>query len=68
MLMLDVRNAISNILDRFTLADVVEITMRKLRKDKVATPFFIDPLLTRPVVSPPKSRKASKKVNGQTVA
>jgi hypothetical protein len=65
--MLDVRNAISNILDRYTLADVVEITMRKLRKDKVATPFFLDPLLTRPV-SAPKPRKASKKVNGQTVS
>ena len=67
MLMLDVRNAIANILDRFTLADVVEITMRKLRKDKVSTPFFLDPLLSRPV-SRPKARKAPKKVNGQTVA
>ncbi len=67
MLMLDVRNAISNILDRYTLADVVEITMRKLRKDKVSTPFFLDPLLSRPV-SRPKPRRTSKKVNGQTVA
>ena len=65
MLMLDVRNAISNILDRYTLADVVEITMRKLRKDKVSHPFVLDPLLTR-VVSPPKARKRLKKVNGQT--
>jgi Rrf2 family protein len=67
MLMLDVRNAISNILDRFTLADVVEVTMRKLRKDKVAIPFVLDPLLTRPT-SNPKSRKRPKKVNGQTVS
>jgi DNA-binding IscR family transcriptional regulator len=67
MLMLDVRNAISNILDRFTLADVVEVTMRKLRKDKVAIPFVLDPLLARPI-SNPKSRKRPKKVNGQTVA
>jgi Rrf2 family protein len=29
MLMIDVRNAISNILDRYTLEDVVEVTMRK---------------------------------------
>jgi hypothetical protein len=64
--MLDVRNAISNILDRYTLADVVEITMRKLRKDKVSTPFFLDPLLSRPVSRP--KRRAPKKVNGQTVA
>jgi Rrf2 family protein len=66
MLMLDVRNAISNILDRYTLADVVEITMRKLRKDKVSTPFFLDPLLTRPLPRP-KPRRASRKVNGQSV-
>jgi Rrf2 family protein len=39
MLMLDVRNAIANILDRYTLADVVEITLRKLRRDKVPLPF-----------------------------
>lgn len=39
MLMLDVRNAIANILDRYTLADVVEITARKLRRDKVPLPF-----------------------------
>src|ERR1700728_937534 len=58
MLMLDVRNAISNILDLYTLADVVEITMRKLRKDKVSTPFFLDPLLSRPVTRP-KSRRSS---------
>jgi len=29
MLMLDVRNTIANILDRYTLADTVEITLRK---------------------------------------
>ncbi len=39
MLMVDVRNAIANILDRYTLADVVEVTMRKLRRDGVALPF-----------------------------
>jgi len=39
MLMLDVRNAIAGILDRYTLADVVEITLRKLRRDGVPLPF-----------------------------
>lgn len=39
MLMLDVRNAISGILDRYTLADVVEVTLRKLRRDDVPLPF-----------------------------
>jgi len=35
MLMIDVRNAISNILDRYTLANVVEVTLRKLRRNGV---------------------------------
>src|SRR5438552_1948108 len=39
MLMLDVRNAISRILDRYTLADIVEITLRKMRRDKVPLVF-----------------------------
>jgi Rrf2 family protein len=39
MLMLDVRTAIAKILDRYTLADIVEITLRKMRRDKVAPPF-----------------------------
>ena len=40
MLMLDVRNAIARILDRYSLAEIVEITLRKLRRDKVASPFL----------------------------
>ena len=32
MLMIDVRNAVSNILDRYTLRDVVEVTLRKIRR------------------------------------
>ncbi len=39
MLMLDVRNAITGILDRYTLADVVEVTLRKLRRDGLPLPF-----------------------------
>jgi Rrf2 family protein len=39
MLMVDVRNAIAAILDRYTLADVVEITLRKMRRDSVSLPF-----------------------------
>jgi Rrf2 family protein len=39
MLMIDVRNAIAGILDRYTLADVVEITLRKMRRDSVLVPF-----------------------------
>ena len=40
MLMFDVRNAISTVLDRFTLGDIVDITLRKYRRDKVTPPFF----------------------------
>src|SRR5579884_2136288 len=43
MLMLDVRNAIANILDRYTLADVVEVTLRKMRRDNVTLPFAVNP-------------------------
>ena len=39
MLMIDVRNAIANILDRDTLAQVVEVTLRKMRRDGIAPPF-----------------------------
>jgi Rrf2 family protein len=46
MVMLDVRNAISNILDRFSLADVVEVTLRKMRRNNVPLPFAADSLPT----------------------
>jgi len=39
MLMLDVRNAIAGILDRYSLADVVEVTLRKMRRDGIPLPF-----------------------------
>ena len=60
ILMLDVRNAISNILDRFTLADIVEITLRKMRKNKVALPFVLEPLLN-PTENNRKNRRGRKK-------
>jgi DNA-binding IscR family transcriptional regulator len=39
MLMLDVRNAIAGVLDRYTLADVVEVAMRKLQKHRLPLPY-----------------------------
>jgi Rrf2 family protein len=39
MLMIDVRNAIANILDRYTIAQVVEVTLRKMRRDGIVPPF-----------------------------
>jgi Rrf2 family protein len=47
MLMLDVRNAIAGILDRYTLADVVEVTLRKMRRDGIAPPFSQPVLIAR---------------------
>src|SRR5438045_4765439 len=43
MLMLDVRNAIARILDRYTLDDVVSVTMRKMERDGIAPPFTVKP-------------------------
>ncbi|OHE79705.1 MAG: BadM/Rrf2 family transcriptional regulator [Verrucomicrobia bacterium RIFCSPLOWO2_12_FULL_64_8] len=53
MLMLDVRNAIANILDRYSLADVVEVTLRKMKRDGVRLPFS----QTTPAGSRPSRRK-----------
>ena len=39
MLMIDVRNAIANILDRYTLAEVADVTVRKLRQHGLPLPF-----------------------------
>jgi Rrf2 family protein len=39
MLMVDVRNAIAGILDRHTLADVVGVTLQKLRRRNLPLPF-----------------------------
>jgi Rrf2 family protein len=73
MLMLDVRNAIAKILDRYTLADIVEITLRKLRRDKV-TPLFLQPsvplwsVLRAAVNSPGRGRRkleSLKQVSGR---
>jgi len=43
MLMLDVRNAIAAILDRYTLADVVEVTTRKLITSGLPLPYSVPP-------------------------
>jgi Rrf2 family protein len=39
MLMIDVRNAVANILDRYSIAQVVEVTLRKMRRDGIVPPF-----------------------------
>ena len=47
MLMFDVRNAIARILDRYSLADIVAITLRKMRRDKIEPVFGRSPDLYR---------------------
>lgn len=37
MMMIDVRNAIARILDRYTLADVVDVTMQKMKRDGITS-------------------------------
>ena len=62
MLMLDVRNAIAGILDRYSLADVVEVTLRKLRRDGIPLPFSQSsrglhrPISPRPYLEPAEAR------------
>ncbi|HWB03178.1 MAG TPA: Rrf2 family transcriptional regulator [Verrucomicrobiales bacterium] len=58
MLMIDVRNAISRILDRYTLDDVVAVTIRKMERDGVTIPFT--PAAPVDVATPPAK-------NGKTV-
>lgn len=55
MLMIDVRNAIAQILDRYTLADVVAVTMRKMERSGIVLPFQE----LRAVKTPPRARKAA---------
>ena len=62
MLMVDVRNAIADILDRYTLADVVEITLRKMRRDSISLPFSAEAATTGPARVPARmARQAARK-------
>jgi len=56
MVMIDVRNAIANILDRYSIAQVVEVTLRKMRRDGVIPPFA--PAGTQATVGELSKRKA----------
>lgn len=46
LLMLDVRNALCGILDHRMLADVVDVTLRKMRCDGVPSPFILEELIS----------------------
>lgn len=67
MLMLDVRNAIAGILDRYSLADVVDVTTRKMKRDGIPLPFsgdFRSGVRTRVSVARPAGRRALEPVEG----
>jgi Rrf2 family protein len=59
MLMLDVRNAIAAILDRHTLADVVEVTTRKMATSGRTLPFSAPP-----AAAAVRSRKRARRRRG----
>ena len=58
MLMIDVRNAITRILDKYTLADVVEVTLRKIKRDGLPAPFGIAPILSPVAIEKPAGTRA----------
>jgi Rrf2 family protein len=64
MLMFDVRNAVTRVLDRFTLANIVAITLRKYRRDKVTPPFLHRSIPLASILS----RESEPKVGGQRTA
>ncbi len=68
MLMLDVRNAIADILDRYTLADVVEITLRKMRRDSISLPFSAGGRRSRPVRVPARIARQQLAGSGDAAA
>lgn len=39
MVMIDVRNAIAGILDKYSIGNVVEVTLRKMKRDGIQPPF-----------------------------
>ena len=65
MLMLDVRNAIAAILDRYTLADVVDVTTRKLVTSGRPLPFS-EGAKASPVRGKTKSSRAGTDVTSPT--
>ena len=56
MLMIDVRNAIAGILDRYTLGDVVTVTIRKMERDGLMAEA--EPPAPKPVRKPRRSPPA----------
>jgi Rrf2 family protein len=64
MLMLDVRNAIASILDRYTLADVVDVTTRKMHVDGIQIPFTAKTVNVAPKSKSTKRSKTLRPTDG----
>jgi len=60
MLMLDVRNAIAGILDRYTLADVVGVTVEKLHRNSQPLPFSKEAANAEQLLKPRLRRSARR--------
>ena len=56
------RNAIAGILDRYTLADVVEVTTRKMKRDGIELPFS-QPMRQGTARPAPRSSRAAARIS-----
>jgi Rrf2 family protein len=63
MLMLDVRNAIAGILDRYTLADVVEVAMRKRQQHRLPIPYSAPAPVRRTLRANPRRQSTPPPLN-----
>ena len=61
ILMVDVRNAIAAILDRYTLADVVKVTLRGIRRDGAPMPFLTAVSCAAACAAKPKRARARRR-------
>lgn len=62
IVMMDVRTAIAGILDRYTLANVVDVTLQKIRRDGGAVPVLQSMgLLPKDAGPPPRSKAHVRK-------
>ncbi len=59
MIMLDVRNAIAGIMDRYTIADLVSVTLRKMRASGIAHPLSESPTPLPGATRRPRPRPAA---------
>jgi len=66
MIMIDVRNAIAGILDRYSLADVISVTMRKMERDGLMPAVVPSAAVAKakPKLTPPAHARFAKPGDG----